>query len=97
MPRSKRAQSRRNPHKHAVELVDAIIRSESRSHLFGLCTQASIRGIHNPDFRLPRSLGNGFEPDQKHVIQAHEPLANFPSFGGRLAYRVRSLLQFVFE
>jgi len=47
------------------------------------------RGVHDPDLRLPGSLGHRFEPGQKHIIQEHEPLTNFPWDGP-----VRPLLWF---
>ena len=44
------------------------------------------RGVHDPDFRLKGALGDRFEPDQKHVVKVHEPLANFPLFVGESVY-----------
>lgn len=52
------------------------------------------RGVYNPDLWLPGSLRDRLEPDQKHIIQVHEPLADFPMLGGGFAYGIRFLLWF---
>ena len=56
--------------------------------------RALHRGVRDPNFGLPRPIRDGLEPDQKHVIQMHEPLANFPVLRGGFAYGVWSLLWF---
>lgn len=38
--------------------------------------------VHDPDLRLERTLGNGYETGQKHIIEAHEPSTDSPPFTG---------------
>ena len=51
-------------------------------------------GVHDPDFGLPGPLRNGIEPNQIHILQAHEPLTDFPFSEGGVADGVGLLLQF---
>lgn len=55
------------------------------------------RGVHDPDLRLPGSLRDRIEPDQKHILQAHETLTDFPLSGSGLAGGVWFLLGLWFE
>ena len=65
----------------------------SKNKQYRQCS-ASRRGVHNPDLGLPGSDGYRLEPDQKHMIQTHEPLADFPHFGGGFTDGERPLLRF---
>lgn len=46
------------------------------------------RGIHDPDLWLEGTLGDGFQPDQKHIFKFHESLTDLPSFVGGPVDRV---------
>ena len=48
----------------------------------------SRQRIHDPDLGLERTLGNGYEADQKHILKVHEPLTDFPAFVGRSVHRI---------
>ena len=43
--------------------------------------------VYDPDFGLERTLGNGYEADQKHILHVHEPFADFPPPVSRSVHR----------
>jgi len=45
---------------------------------FSASKELRRRGVRNPDLRLKRALGDGYEADQKHIVDAHEAFANLP-------------------
>ena len=49
------------------------------------------RGVGNPNLRLERSSGNGFELRQEHVVEAHVPLPDSPFLVSGGIHNVRSL------
>ena len=86
---------KRNPQNHAIDgrarpfvgfqiFVCTCHDQSKRAGELSNTQQGSIHcdcGVRNPDLRLPGTLGDGFELDQKHVIQVHEPLAHLPRGG----------------
>ena len=58
-----------------------------------MLVQVSRRGVHK-DLRLPGTVGDRLETDQKHAIQVHKTLADFPLPGRGFADGVLSLLRF---
>lgn len=98
-------QPMRNPQKHVV--VGQFILGSQQS-VFERCSRINadndahrlVRVSHhgvNENLRLPGAIGDGLEMDQKHIIQMHKPLADFPLFGGGVVDSVRSLLRFNHE
>ena len=48
----------------------------------------SHQRVHDRDHGLERTLGNGYEADQKHILKAHESFTDFPAFVGRSVHRI---------
>ena len=48
----------------------------------------SRQRVHDPDLGLERTLGNGYETDQKQILKVHEPFTDFPASVGRSVHRI---------
>ena len=68
------------------KLLDTVPRSGMRNGY--ITTQLSHSGIQDPDLGLERTLRNGYEAGQEHILEMHEPFTDLPPFIGRSVHRM---------